>query len=102
MKAASFALDHGVSVVIANGQFKETNIIKDILKGKKIGTFFTIAENEVSSVEDQAIKGNFIKRGKVATFLKVNFCNSYMAHLGIDTYELFLFQLVVAEDLYKL
>lgn len=56
VKAASFALEHGVSVVIANGQFKEINTIKDIVDGRKIGTFFTMAKDEGVSAEDLAIK----------------------------------------------
>ena len=45
-------------MVIANGKFKEINTILDIVHGKKIGTFFTVAENNGISVEDQAIKGS--------------------------------------------
>ncbi|XP_049833212.1 delta-1-pyrroline-5-carboxylate synthase [Schistocerca gregaria] len=39
VKAATWALDHGVSVVICNGM--QEKAIKTILAGRKIGTFFT-------------------------------------------------------------
>jgi len=62
VEAASYALDNGVSVVIANGKFKEINTINDILHGKKIGTFFTVAENNGPTVEDQAVKARGASR----------------------------------------
>ncbi|XP_065649444.1 delta-1-pyrroline-5-carboxylate synthase isoform X3 [Hydra vulgaris] len=62
VEAASFALDRGVSVVIANGVFKDTTIITDILDGKKIGTFFTDAENEGPTSEEQALKARNCSR----------------------------------------
>lgn len=46
MNAATYALDKGVSVVICNGS--QDNAIKNIVEGKKIGTFFT--ENASGSV----------------------------------------------------
>ena len=52
-----FAVENGVSVVIANGHFKEMNTINDIVNGKKIGTFFTTAEENGNSADDMAIKG---------------------------------------------
>lgn len=62
VRAASYALENGVSVVIANGKFKEINTILDIVHGKKIGTFFTMAENNNLSVEDQAVKAREASR----------------------------------------
>lgn len=56
VSAATYALENGVSVVIANGQFKEVNIVNDIVNGKKIGTFFTIAETNGPTAEDLAVK----------------------------------------------
>merc|ERR1740124_1526137 len=56
VSAASFALDHDVSVVIANGQSNVSNVITDIVEGKKVGTFFTSKQECGVSVEDQAIK----------------------------------------------
>lgn len=53
--AASWALDRGVTTVICNGH--ETNAIKRIVDGYKIGTFFTNYREEVSSVEILAAKG---------------------------------------------
>ncbi|KAK7794902.1 hypothetical protein R5R35_005662 [Gryllus longicercus] len=41
VKAATWALDHGVCVVICNGM--QEKAIKTILEGRKIGTFFTDA-----------------------------------------------------------
>lgn len=49
-----------MSVVIANGQFKEVNIVNDIVNGKKIGTFFTIAETNGPTAEDLAVKGGYL------------------------------------------
>jgi len=56
VKAATFALDHDVSVVIANGQANVKNVITDIVDGKKVGTFFTSKQECGVSVEDQATK----------------------------------------------
>lgn len=46
--------------MIANGEFKEANIIKDIVSGRRIGTFFTLAEKVGASIEDQAAKGAYL------------------------------------------
>eukprot|EP00794_Sanderia_malayensis_P005426 gene5426-6105_t len=56
VRAATWALENNCAVVIANGEFKETNLIKDIVDGRRCGTFFTLAEKVGPSVEDQAIK----------------------------------------------
>lgn len=62
VNSSLYALEGGVSVVIANGQFKEINTINDIVNGKKIGTFFTYAEKDVVPVEDQAVKARAASR----------------------------------------
>ena len=58
MRAATWALENNCAVVIANGEFKDANIIKDIVNGRRIGTFFTLAEKVGASIEDQAAKGS--------------------------------------------
>jgi delta-1-pyrroline-5-carboxylate synthetase len=55
VEAATWALDHGVSVVICNGM--EDNAIKTILDGKKIGTFFTDHKSSRLPVETLADNG---------------------------------------------
>ena len=57
VKAAIWALERGTSVVIANGTGEEYHVIRDIVKGRKLGTFFTMTKESTSSVEDQAAKG---------------------------------------------
>ncbi|XP_059487969.1 delta-1-pyrroline-5-carboxylate synthase isoform X2 [Neocloeon triangulifer] len=52
VEAATWALDHGVSVVICNGM--EDNAIKTILDGRKIGTFFTEEKSHHLPVEHLA------------------------------------------------
>ncbi|XP_065071424.1 delta-1-pyrroline-5-carboxylate synthase-like isoform X4 [Rhopilema esculentum] len=56
VRAATWALENNCAVVIANGEFKDANIIKDIVNGRRIGTFFTLAEKIGASIEDQAAK----------------------------------------------
>lgn len=56
VRAATWALENSCAVVIANGEFKDANIIKDIVNGRRIGTFFTLAERVGASIEDQAAK----------------------------------------------
>ncbi|XP_041370135.1 delta-1-pyrroline-5-carboxylate synthase-like [Gigantopelta aegis] len=51
--AATWALKHGVSVVICNGT--EDNAIINILQGKKVGTFFTKDDFMGTPVEVQAM-----------------------------------------------
>lgn len=76
MNAALYALDSGVNVVIANGQFKEINTISDIVNGRKIGTFFTHAERDVVPIEDQAIRGvNLL--AMLDDFIEYAFCNHH-------------------------
>lgn len=57
VRAATWALENNCAVVIANGEFKDANIIKHIVNGRRIGTFFTLAEKVGASIEDQAAKG---------------------------------------------
>ena len=55
VKAATWALKNGVSVVICNGC--EEKAIINIVKGKKVGTFFTMSPSEGTPVEVQAREG---------------------------------------------
>ena len=52
VKAATWALEHDTSVVIANGYAE--NPIRNIVDGKKVGTFFTLSQKQVTPVELQA------------------------------------------------
>ena len=58
ISAARFALENNCSVVICNG--KKQNAIVDIVKGKKVGTFFT---NEAQGISNEilAMNGNYLK-----------------------------------------
>ena len=49
VKSAEFALKHGCSVVICNGY--KYNTIRNIMEGKNVGTMFTPAETEGTTVE---------------------------------------------------
>ena len=60
VRAATWSLEHNVSVVIANG-FQE-NCVLDIVNGKKLGTFFTNAPHNSTPVEVQAAAGEYGKR----------------------------------------
>lgn len=55
MKAASWALEHGINVVICNGSAQHT--IKAIMDGRKVGTFFTNVQQPANPPELQAAKG---------------------------------------------
>ena len=55
MRSACWALDKKVSVVICNGMTE--NAVRDIVAGRKIGTFFTNAANGGISVETAAEDG---------------------------------------------
>ena len=55
VKAATWALERDVSVVVADGFGDQT--IRNIMRGKKVGTFFTVAEASPTSVEVQAVNG---------------------------------------------
>lgn len=54
VKSATWALERGVSVVICNGM--EDRAISNIIKGQRIGTFFTNSNLNDPSVESAAIK----------------------------------------------
>ena len=68
VQAASWALDQKISVVICNGA--RENAITDIVKGKKIGTFFTTKALDAvhgnsssgANVESVAAKGNLFSQ----------------------------------------
>lgn len=53
VKAAAWALERGTSVVIANGTSSDY-VIRQVLDGRKVGTFFTMVEETGPSVETQA------------------------------------------------
>ncbi|KAK2554873.1 Delta-1-pyrroline-5-carboxylate synthase [Acropora cervicornis] len=53
VKAASWALERGTSVVIANGTSSDY-VIRQVLDGRKVGTFFTMVDEAGPSVEYQA------------------------------------------------
>ena len=72
VKAATYALARHCSVVICNGC--EENAIVNIVKGKKVGTFFTNAVHRGTPVELQA------KLGKLC--LCINFGNKICYDLG--------------------
>ncbi|XP_074640408.1 delta-1-pyrroline-5-carboxylate synthase-like [Tubulanus polymorphus] len=55
VKAASWALGKGTSVVICNGTTTHRAIL-DIVYGKKVGTFFTPAVDTFDSIENQALE----------------------------------------------
>lgn len=52
VRSAAWALEKGVSVVICNGMAE--NAVRDIIGGRKLGTFFTTAVNGGISVESAA------------------------------------------------
>ncbi|XP_033757344.1 delta-1-pyrroline-5-carboxylate synthase-like isoform X2 [Pecten maximus] len=54
VRAATWALENGVSVVICNGT--DNRAIANIIDGKKIGTFFTKEEPRGATVEEQALQ----------------------------------------------
>lgn len=54
VKSAVWALERGTSVVIANGVGSTYNALSKIMEGRKIGTFFSMAEKTGPSVEEQA------------------------------------------------
>ena len=54
IKAAEWALDHGVATVICNGH--QDHAIRDIVAGKRVGTFFTKDVQLSAPVEVQAMQ----------------------------------------------
>jgi hypothetical protein len=55
VRAAVWALERDVSVVIGDGFADDT--IRGVMRGKKVGTFFTNAVATGISTEEQAAKG---------------------------------------------
>ena len=55
-QAAAWALERGTSVVIANGTSSDY-VIRQVVDGRKVGTFFTMVEETGPSVENQAAGG---------------------------------------------
>ncbi|XP_033099339.1 delta-1-pyrroline-5-carboxylate synthase-like isoform X2 [Anneissia japonica] len=55
VKAANWALDRGVGVVIANGVSQQP-VITDVVKGKKVGTFFSETKPAGLSSDQQALR----------------------------------------------
>lgn len=56
VKAATWALDRGVSVVICNGM--QEKAIKTIVGGRKVGTFFTESTESVNAVPVEVMAEN--------------------------------------------
>lgn len=56
MRAATWALDRGVSVVICNGM--QEKAIKTIMSGRKLGTFFTGASAPSGTVPVEQMAEN--------------------------------------------
>lgn len=56
LQAAAWALERGTSVVIANGTGSDY-VIREVLDGRKVGTFFTMVDEPGPSVENQAAAG---------------------------------------------
>ncbi|CAD5118223.1 DgyrCDS6945 [Dimorphilus gyrociliatus] len=54
VSSASWALQHGTNVVIANGF--QSDAITNVVEGKKIGTFFTPLQQTTTPIEIQAAK----------------------------------------------
>lgn len=56
VKAATWALDRGVSVVICNGM--QEKAIKTIIGGRKVGTFFTESTEGSNTVPVEVMAEN--------------------------------------------
>ena len=56
LQAAAWALERGTSVVIANGTGSDY-VIREVLDGRKVGTFFTMVDEPGPTVENQAAAG---------------------------------------------
>lgn len=64
VKAATWALDRGVSVVICNGM--QEKAIKTIIGGRKVGTFFTESTDGFSTpVEELAESGKCVCEAEI-------------------------------------
>ena len=57
VRSAMWALERGTAVAIANGCGTDYHAIRDIINGRRVGTFFTLAQEVGPSVQDQASKG---------------------------------------------
>ena len=55
VRSACWALEKGISVVICNGMAE--NAVRNIIAGRKLGTFFTDTKNGGVSVESAAEQG---------------------------------------------
>lgn len=88
VNAALWAMDRGVSVVICNGT--QEKAIKNILSGRKIGTFFTQTTGSSTPVEVIAENGNIlISRSENCGFFSPRF-SSPSAFLSLLLFFLFL------------
>lgn len=58
-QAAAWALERGTSVVIADGTSSDY-VIRQVVDGRKVGTFFTMVEETGPSVEKQAAGGTLV------------------------------------------
>lgn len=93
VKAATWALDRGVSVVICNGM--QEKAIKTIIGGRKVGTFFTEStEGFTTPVEELAENGKY-KHTETGFF---SFMHLFYVHifflfiLLMEKAEIFVFQ----------
>lgn len=60
VRSSVWALERGTSVVVANGTGEDYHVIRDIIHGRNVGTFFTTAEQVGPSIEQQANKGDHV------------------------------------------
>lgn len=58
MRSACWALEKGISVVICNGMAE--NAVRNIIAGRKLGTFFTDYKNGGVSIESAAEHGKIM------------------------------------------
>ena len=78
VNAALYALDRGVSVVICNGM--QEKAIKNIMSGRKIGTFFTQNNTSSAPVDFMAQNGNYKFLMRLLTFKTQVYFNYNMKH----------------------
>lgn len=71
LQAAAWALERGTSVVIANGTGSDY-VIREVLDGRKVGTFFTMVDEPGPSVENQAAAGT----SECTSVMSSSFCCS--------------------------
>ena len=97
---AIWALERGTAVVIANGTGEYYHTIRDIIGGRKLGTFFTMAKESESSVEEQASKGSWWTRPGpvIARFRVVMPPNLAPSHSPSPSpFQIFLYRAALAE-----